>query len=86
MGEEAEAAARDSEASVQSMMFAHAFISENPKLFEAMFPDFFGPQGLTAEEEDALEWEVPSNEHEAQELLGELAALGMPLDAGVPSA
>lgn len=84
MGDEAEAAAQSTEESVRSMMFAHAFVSENPKLFQTMFPDFFGPQGLTAEEEDSLEWEVPQNAAEAQGLLGELAELGLPLDVAPP--
>lgn len=39
-------------------LFAHAFVNQNPELFEALYPDIFGV------DEDELDWETDPEEFE----------------------
>ena len=58
MAKDAEEEAESKSDSYRDTLFAHAFVSQNPELFESLYPEIFGT------DESELEWITDPNEFE----------------------
>jgi tellurite resistance protein len=70
MQEEMEAESENRERIFKNEMFGHAFLTQNPELFQKIFPTEI--DGLTEEEEEQIEWLVPESPMEAMQMLEEI--------------
>lgn len=52
-------------------LFAHAFVNQNPDMFRTLYPEVFG-----VEDESIIEWEIPENEVDFEEMMDELHSTG----------
>jgi hypothetical protein len=66
---------RDEEQSeaFKGTLFAHAFVSQNPELFQKLYPEVFG---MSIEDELQLEFEHPQSPGELASLMNELRQTG----------
>lgn len=73
MRSEQEQAAEDAELLDKNNLFAHAVINGNPELYFKLFPQEFG---ISPEEEQGLDWEIPQTPGDVDEMIAELQATG----------
>jgi hypothetical protein len=69
MEKEAEEQIERSSIEFKNLAFVHAYMAQNPKLYDVIYPR----EGLTPQEEEELEWEIPQTEEDVMRMMAELA-------------
>jgi hypothetical protein len=75
MSKEQEARGEEYNIEYKNILFAHAFVTNNPKMFATLYPDEF--QGHFQEEEDA--WQIPQSEDEIRAMSRSIRERGLPI-------